>query len=208
MHLRTVPGHADRVRAMQWYNDSTLISCSWEQAIKASKVPSQQHLSSSFHQLWDPDTLNCKHQINSGHTSFVYDIDIQGEELLSCSADRTVKLWDLNKEGAHVHTFATSDSNDDDWVLSVRWHPDKNTILWFVYPHSLTKLTDLIVARVMVSFASGTRGLLILYIYLNSHQLLSRTTMYGVWLLWYLYLYLLPPSFIHFIIPLYPRITN
>ena len=54
-----------------------------------------------------------------------------------------MKLWDLNNEGAHVHTFATSDSNDDDWVLSVRWHPDKNTILWFVYPHSLTKLTVL-----------------------------------------------------------------
>ncbi len=96
---------------------------------------SQQHLT-SFHQLWDPDTLNCKHQINSQHTSFVYDIAIQGEELLSCSADRTVKLWDLNNEGAHVHTFATADSKDDDWVLSVRWHPDKNTILWFVYPPS------------------------------------------------------------------------
>jgi WD40 repeat protein len=77
--IRNFPGHLTPIHhAIFTTDDRFILSCARDWTVKVWDVETGKHV----------DTL-------SGHGNTVYHLDIQGDKLLTCSLDESVKLWNL-----------------------------------------------------------------------------------------------------------------
>jgi len=108
--LTTFSGHKEPVSSLVWCEDNELISAGWDHCIR----------------LWDVDTSTNKHTLtgNKAILSIAYSID--KSLVVSGTADKFVRMWDIRASGAVVKNMLSS---HDGWVSSVDWSPNDENLL-------------------------------------------------------------------------------
>jgi len=77
----------------------------------------------------------CSTKFSTGHTESIHDIcyDFYGRRLATCSADRCIKVWDLNKDGEWILSGGMSGNISEGHtgvVVRVAWaHPEFGSVL-------------------------------------------------------------------------------
>jgi Prp8 binding protein len=86
--------------------------------------------------LWDVYGECRNYNVLSGHKNAVLEVHWTPEFLLSCSADKTVALWDANKGvrvrkyGAHTGIVNSCAPARDDWSMLVSGSDDCSARVW------------------------------------------------------------------------------
>ena len=92
-------GHSDTINSMYYYNAKKhLFSCSKDSTIKE----------------WDYETLNCVYTLSGQHNSIIYGICICGNDLISCSNDKTINIYSTgDDENGEYNDFENNNNNDE-----------------------------------------------------------------------------------------------
>ena len=85
----TLEGHSDTVKDITLFNESTLISCSYDQSIKIWYLHDKEY--------------QCVHTIEEAHNDVIKKIIKLSVDLFAtCSKDKTIKIWKINGELSHT----------------------------------------------------------------------------------------------------------
>ncbi|VVC42043.1 Hypothetical protein CINCED_3A001818 [Cinara cedri] len=101
--IMTLPGHKENISAVQFINNSDLLTSSWDHTIKH----------------WDGEIGGIKTEIVGNKSFFNHDYSELNGSIITCSSDRHIRLYDLrSKEGSLVKGTYSSHKQ---WVTTVKW---------------------------------------------------------------------------------------
>lgn len=81
--IMTLKGHKENISAVQFINDSDLLTASWDHTIK----------------LWDGEIGGIKTEIVGNKSFFNQDYSSLNGSIITCSSDRHIRLYDLRSKG-------------------------------------------------------------------------------------------------------------
>ncbi|XP_033761374.1 ribosome biogenesis protein WDR12 homolog isoform X2 [Pecten maximus] len=101
--MLTLEGHTEGISGMEWLDDSTLCTVSWDHTIR----------------LWDMNDAKEKSLLQSSKVFLDMSYSELNRQVVTASADRHIRLWDPRaSEGSIVKCTYTSHNG---WVSSVSW---------------------------------------------------------------------------------------
>lgn len=87
----TLKGHKENISAVQFINNSDLLTASWDHTIK----------------LWDGELGGIKTEIVGNKSFFNHDYSDLNGSVITCSSDRHIRLYDLRSKGKIFLLFTT-----------------------------------------------------------------------------------------------------
>lgn len=101
--MLSLTGHREAVSGLQWLDNNTLLSCSWDHTIK----------------VWDLALEGMKSEFTGNKSFFDVSFSPLSGLILTCSADKNIRLYDPRaSQGAIVKQTYLGHTQ---WVQSVAW---------------------------------------------------------------------------------------
>jgi len=108
--LQTFSGHKEPVSCLLWTDEHELMSSGWDHCIR----------------LWDTSTATNKHTLTGNKVVLSISYSSQNNLLVSGSADKFIRLFDVRTSGDVVLKMLTS---HEGWVAGVDWSPNNDNLL-------------------------------------------------------------------------------
>eukprot|EP01126_Amoeba_proteus_P015165 TRINITY_DN1674_c0_g1_i2.p1 TRINITY_DN1674_c0_g1~~TRINITY_DN1674_c0_g1_i2.p1 ORF type:complete len:455 (-),score=85.23 TRINITY_DN1674_c0_g1_i2:34-1398(-) len=118
----TMVGHKQAVSGLEWLDENSVVSASWDHSIR----------------IWDVESGRSTTTLNGN--SAIYGLSVlQSGLFVTAHADRTVRMWDQRQEGKEVYTVLSSHKG---WASSVQGNPKNENLFISGSYDNTTKLWD------------------------------------------------------------------
>ena len=162
-NIKTIYEHSKFVNSLLLLSDGRLASCSEDKTIKIYDIKNNYHcditleghtdcvtyisqlynnilISCSSHtiKIWSitQSSYQCDYTINNAHNDYIYKvIPLTNNRIASCSADKTIKIWNSN----HPYNLINTLNGHNNYVTSIIQLKDKDILISGSWDNTLRK---------------------------------------------------------------------
>lgn len=136
----TLQGHKEAISAVQWIDNDTILTGSWDHTMK----------------IWDLSLEGLKSEIVGNKSFFDVHFSKLNGMIITCSADKNLRLFDPRGAKGATHTVQSTYLGHTQWVQSVCWSPNEEHLFISGAYDSQVKLWDM---RRLVNSLKKTKNL-------------------------------------------------